>query len=113
MASEVPDGGIVLARHWKLVPMDERNWELCQFRTPLDNHGNPKDGEPRWFRCGRFYSYNGVDRAMEYVLDQLAKERAYGESMELGSALAEWRRLVGELRESAAMLADAMRGAAR
>lgn len=70
MASAVPDNGVVLADDWKLVPVDARNWELCQFRRPCDNNGNPKEGEARWFRCGRFYSYGAIGHAMAYVADE-------------------------------------------
>ena len=101
MASQVPDNGILLSDGWKLVPVDERNWELCQLRPPRDSHGNPTEGETRWFRCGRFYQYNTIDEAMLYVIDQLVKAKAWAQHMELGSALVEYRAIADSIRAAA------------
>lgn len=99
MASAVPDNGVVLADDWKLVPVDARNWELCQFRRPCDNNGNPKEGEARWFRCGRFYSYGAIGHAMAYVADELMKEKANDKAMELRDAMSEWERIASSMLE--------------
>lgn len=101
MPSKVPEGGILLADHWKLVPLDERNWELCEFRQPQDTHGNPKDGEPSWYRCGRYYQYNTIDQAMLYVLDVLAKQGATDQMLALASALRQWQDGVERLERAA------------
>lgn len=104
MASEVPDCGILLAEGWKLVPVDERNWELCEHRAPRDSHGNPRDGEPRWFRCGRFYQYNTIDEALLYVADEMAKRKCWTRQMELGIALVEYRVIANSIRATARAL---------
>ncbi|MBR1830429.1 MAG: hypothetical protein IJ781_13200 [Atopobiaceae bacterium] len=102
MASKVPNNGILLADNWKLVPLDDRNWELCEFRHHQDRQGRPKtDTEPCWHRCGRYYQYNTVDEAMLYVIDQLAKEGATDQMLALASALEQWREGVGRVREAA------------
>lgn len=101
MASQVPDNGILLADGWKLVPVDERNWELCQLRPPRDSHGNPTEGEPRWFRCGRFYQYNTIDEAMLYVIDALMKDGCKDDAIALASAMRQWQQLAESVRETA------------
>ena len=109
---DMQDIGIRLAARWKLVPVDYRNWELCELRETGDNARSRAAGTvgvDRWHRCGRYYSHASVDQAIYYVLDQLAKERAYGQSLELGSALAELRAIRDSLLEAARTYAEAMR----
>ena len=109
MASEVPSGGVVLAEKWKLVPLDDRNWELCHMRQATDTHGRPRGGAERWFRCGRFYSYNGVERAMLYVLDELWKAGDADAARQLSVDLAGYRACLAEVRGMVGPLVEAMR----
>jgi len=81
----VQRGGIILAEGWKLHPMDDRNWELCQLT------------ESGWRPYGRYYSYNTVDQALLYVADQLTKAKCYDESLALVQALDQWRETVDAL----------------
>ena len=103
-SKNVQDGGILLADDWKLYPLDERNWELCHLcptkETPATK-ANGTAGVVRWQRCGRFYSYNTIDEAMLYVADQLMKDKAWAQHMELGSALVEYRAIAESIRETA------------
>ena len=103
-SKNVQDGGILLADDWKLYPLDERNWELCHLcptkETPATK-ANGTAGVVRWQRCGRFYSYNTIDEAMLYVIDQLAKDGARDEMLALASAMEQWREGVESVREAA------------
>lgn len=83
--------GFTLADDWKLVPLDDRNWELCHRHVAQPRGGREAGTEPRWYRCGRFYSYNTVDQAMLYVIDQLAKENATDQVLALASAMRQWQ----------------------
>lgn len=98
---DIQDVGILLADEWKLVPLDDRNWELCHLHVAQPRGGREGGTEPRWYRCGRFYSYNTVGEAMLYVIDQLMKDKAWAQHMELGSALAEYRAIAESVRAAA------------
>jgi len=98
---DIQDIGILLANEWKLVPLDDRNWELCHLHVAQPRGGREGGTEPRWYRCGRFYQYNTVDEAMLYVADQLVKAKAWAQHMELGSALVEYRAIAESIRAAA------------
>lgn len=80
---DIQSGGIVFG-DWKLFPVDDRNWELCQYRTALDRHGNPAGDEFRWYCCGRFYQYNTLHLALQYAADRELKDSAYLEPLYCG-----------------------------
>lgn len=97
---DIQDGGIVLHDNWKLFPLDERNWELCELREVIDNAAARKAGTVgamRWQRCGRYYSHNTIDCALLYVADQLMKDKCRDAAMELDAAVVEWRDVVREV----------------
>ena len=97
----VQTGGVILATQWKLWPMDERNWELCRMGD---------DG--KWRPFGRYYSYNTVEEAILYVIDQLWKSGSDEEARQLCVDLAGYRACVREVRETLAGVASsAMRAA--
>ena len=100
MASEVPEGGIILAPDWKLVPLDERNWELCHRYATEARGARPASNGPVWHRCGRFYSYNTIGEALLYVADNLLKAKAHGRHMELQDAIHEYRAIAESLRQA-------------
>lgn len=77
----VQHGGIVFGK-WKLFPVDERNWELCERR------------DRAWRPRGRFYQYGTFPLAIQYAADCALKDKAYGEQMELLDALHEYDRIV-------------------
>lgn len=101
MASkDCQDGGIILTDKWKLFPIDERNYELCELREVPDNATARKAGTVgtmRWQRCGRYYSSNTIDCALLYVADQLMKDKCRDSAMTLDVAAAEWKATVREL----------------
>ena len=69
------DGGLMISDRWKLLMVDKKNWELCEFRAQKDTSGKVvSNGEPKWFRCGRFYQYNTFANALLYVADIELKE---------------------------------------
>jgi hypothetical protein len=88
----IETGRILLAEDWKLYPIDERNWELCH-RYASDHH-KAKDNKPRWRRCGRYYSYNTIDQAMLYVVDQLIADGCRDEALTLAQYAAGYRDIV-------------------
>jgi hypothetical protein len=97
MPSEIRDNGILLADDWKLVPIDSRNWELCQ-RYVSQARGRHKGGtEPTWHHCGRFYSSNTIDCALLYVADNLMKDKCRDAALTLDAAVAEWKATIREL----------------
>ena len=98
---DIQDIGILLANEWKLVPLDDRNWELCHLHVAQPRGGREGGTEPRWYRCGRFYQYNTMDEAMLYVIDQLAKDGVRDEMLALASAMERWREGVESVREVA------------
>ena len=97
----VQEGGIILAHGWKLWPMDDRNWELCKAA---------EDGS--WKPFGRYYSYNTVEEALLYVIDELWRSGCADEARRLSADLAGYRACVAEVREALAGVAsDSMRAA--
>lgn len=85
---DIQGAGILLAEHWKLFPTDARNWELCE----LTDRG--------WMHRGRYYSYNTVDEAMLYVIDQLVKEKSREQAVTLTEALEQYRSIAESVREA-------------
>ena len=112
MASkDVQSGGVMLAEGWKLYPVDDRNWELCQLRECSDSARSRRSGNAgrvMWFRCGRFYSSATVEHAMLYVMDELWKASLGDEARGLAVALANYRALLAEARDVAGSVAGAM-----
>ena len=83
---------------WMLVPMDERNWELCHWHV-AKAVGRHKGGEaPDWHHMGRYYQYNTFHLAIQYAADAALKEKAHGEQMELLDALHEYAEIVDTLK---------------
>lgn len=80
----VQSGGIAFGR-WKLHPLDDRNWELCERR----------DG--KWRPMGRYYQYNTFPLAIQYAADCALKEKAHGEQMSLQDALHEYETITTAL----------------
>ena len=96
-------GGILLTDVWKLLPVDDRNWELCHRHAVGDNvkaRAAGTVGQMRWHRCGRYYSYNTVGEAIAYVADVEMKRKATATAMDLGAALAEWRAVMDGIAET-------------
>ena len=98
---DIQDIGILLANEWKLIPLDERNWELCHLHVAQPRGGREGGTEPRWYRCGRFYQYNTVDEAMLYVIDQLMKDGCKDDALALASAMRQWQQLAESIRAAA------------
>ena len=91
---DIQSGGMLLCETWKLFPIDDRNWELCELRQTADNAKSRERGTSgtlRWQRCGRFYSYNTIGEAIGYVADVLAKRRCMDEAIEAAALLAYMR----------------------
>jgi len=98
---------------WKLVPVDDRNWELCHRHVTADTAGARRAGTAgttRWHRLGRYYSWNTVDAALGYAADVELKEGTAEGARDIHAALAEYREITGRM---AAELAAALEGGAR
>lgn len=54
---------------WQLRPVDTRNWQLWHRHVPAATGRNKGGTEPRWYPCGRFYSYGTIDSAVLYAAD--------------------------------------------
>ena len=112
---DIQSGGILLAENWKLVPVDQRNWELCNRHECADSAASRKSGNAgrvMWFRCGRFYSYNTVEEALLHVIDELWKSGCADGARELSAGLAGYRACVAEVRETLAGALSELMGAA-
>ena len=103
------EGGIVFG-DWKLVPLDDRNWELCHRHETADTtkaRRNGTVGNVRWHRMGRYYQYNTFPLAIQYAADCALKEKAHGTQMELLDALHEYETI------TRALMADMARALGR
>ena len=90
-------GGIKFG-NWMLVPLDDRNWELCHWHVAKATGRNAGGTEPQWNRLGRFYSYSTFDLAVQYAADVELKAKAEERVMELHETLAEYRTIVDTLK---------------
>lgn len=90
-------GGIKFG-NWMLVPLDDRNWELCHWHVAKATGRNAGGTEPQWNRLGRYYSYNTFDLAVQYAADVELKAKAEERVMELQDALAAYRTIVDTLK---------------
>ena len=96
---DIQDIGIVFG-DWKLIPLDEPNWELCHRHETGENARSRKSGnvgEVRWHRLGRYYQYNTFHLAIQYAADCELRDECQGRVMELQDALGEYERIVGEM----------------
>lgn len=80
---------------WRLVPMDDHNWELCHRHAATRGKNA---GQVQWNRMHRYYQYNTLDCALLFAADFELKEKREGRVAEIGRALEEYRAIVGALR---------------
>lgn len=88
---------IMLTGRFKLRPVDDRNWELCEMKSP--SKGKDAGGEPRWVPLHRYYSYQGLPACIQYVADLELKDDERG-SVELYRAIDELAEMYAEMVES-------------
>lgn len=108
---DIQNIGIVFG-DWKLIPLDDRNWELCHRHMMPDTEKTRNAGTVgtlRWVRLGRYYSYNTFDLAVQYAADVELKAEAHAKVMELWDALETYRDIVADLK---ADVASALKGVA-
>lgn len=101
--TDIQVGGIMLADNWKLVPVDQRNWELCELRETASRQKSRESGTVgmvKWHRCGRYYSHNTIDCALLYVADNLMKAKCRDAALTLDAAVAEWKATIRELEQT-------------
>lgn len=84
--------------NWMLVPLDDRNWELCHWHVAKATGRNAGGTKPQWNRLGRYYSYNTFDLAVQYAADVELKAKASEQAMELWDALETYRDIVADLK---------------
>ena len=77
--------------NWMLVPLDDRNWELCHWHVAKATGRNAGGTVPQWNRLGRYYSYNTFDLAVQYAADVELKERHREVARDIIEAMKEWR----------------------
>lgn len=78
---------------WKLVPLDERNWELWRLRAA----SRGKDaGMAKWHKTGRYYSYSTLGGAFLYAADCELKDGSRDRAVPIAEALAEYERILKE-----------------
>lgn len=93
---DIQNVGIVFG-DWKLVPLDDRNWELCHRHETASTAGARKAGTAgvvKWQHLGRYYQYNTFPLAIQYAADCALKAKAEDEQMKLMDALHEYRAIV-------------------
>lgn len=94
MASEEsPKKGGVTFGDWKLVLLDERNWELYHLRTA--NKGKDT-GKAKWYKTGRYYSYSTLGSAFLYAADYELKSESRDKAVPIAKALEEYERILEE-----------------
>ncbi len=110
MANRVDEqtAGITFGR-WRLVPVDKINWELCMMRAPRGTHVKEAEGERRWRREGRFYSYDTFHLALRYAADVELKDGCRDAAMAIEDALRSYEHILSGF---SAGMAEAMRGRA-
>lgn len=72
---------------WKLVKMDEGNWELCHRHVTGDTVGARKNGtvgQLRWHRVGRYYQASTFHLALEYAADWDMRNHNEDSTIEMG-----------------------------
>ncbi len=92
----IQSGGLLLCERYKLQPIDERNFELCELHTVPSNTITRKNGTAgtrRWRPCGRFYRHGTFSEAALFVADILLKERCANEALTIWQALQEYERI--------------------
>lgn len=92
-------GGIKFGE-WMLVPIDERNWELCHWHVAKATGRHSGGTEPQWNRLGRYYSYNTFGNALLYAVDCEMKDECAETVMELDAALDRYERIAEGLRDA-------------
>lgn len=96
---DVQEVGIVFG-DFKLVPLDDRNWELCHRHETADTRTARESGtvgRVRWHRLGRYYQHNTIHLAIQYAADRALKDKAHGTQMELMDALHEYETITSAL----------------
>ena len=79
------DNGVIINDRWRLVPCEGRNannWELYEFR------------DDKWRSVGRFYQYNTIHLALQYVIDRELYDERFESAEELAEHLREYERIV-------------------
>ena len=98
---DIQDIGIVFGE-WKLIPLDDRNWELCHRHATGETartRAAGTTGAVKWHRLGRYYSYNTFGNALLYAADCELKDGCDGAAAELYAALDRYEHIVEALME--------------
>ena len=57
---------ILISDRWRLRRMDEKNFELEEWRKPSADNRKAKSDEPRWYGTGHYFQC--VGHALEWLL---------------------------------------------
>lgn len=96
MARKIPDIRVTGVRFgdWKLIPVDNRSWELAHYRESTDRKtGATSIG---WCREGRYFDYTGIGHALQCAADWEIKEGSRERCLEIREALKEYERIIKE-----------------
>ena len=86
---------------WKLVPLDNLNWELAHRHVTPDNHMTLKSGtagKVRWHRLGKYYQHDTIGSALLFAADYELKQGCRDEAISLTCAAQGWRDTLEEFR---------------
>ena len=94
---DIQNIGIQFGERWKLVPLDDRNWELCHKHETGDTYtarSNGSVGEVKWHRLGKYYQHDTFGSALRFAADRELKESHAEVAADIMAALTEYERIL-------------------
>lgn len=93
--------------NWRLVPVDQLNFELCHRH--VTSRGK-NAGTERWHRLGRFYSFSTIGNALWFAATRELAEEDGAAVAEIREALSEFERIANNLLRDAQGCAQQLQG---
>jgi hypothetical protein len=101
-SKDIQNVGGVEFGDWKLIPLDNLNWELAHRHATTDNHRARKSGtvgKVQWHRLGKYYSWSTIGSALLYAADAEVKAGCEESAMTLTEAAEKWEATLRDFRE--------------